>query len=370
MKGKQQGSSSALSFTQIVAGLSHHLNNPLAAILGYAELLLRRDLDASSKGMVELIFQQASHCKHALQSLHGMTSQPTQEFQAVDLRSLVQECMATKKGEFQAGDVNVHLDFPNDGLVTQADPVALEQVVVQLLDNALQALEGDSKDKTLSISGFHSDGWTAVQVKDTGRGIRTDVLPQIFEPFYTTKSREKNPGLGLTICHSILDEHQGSIRVESTEGEGTSVTLLLPDKVKPADAVGGAAPILAGRKILVAEDEPALAKLLGSFLTPLKAEVVHVNNGLEALAIAQQSQWDLIISDIQMPGISGIELYHRLASSDSALANRMILITGAARSQPERLLQDAKAQLLYKPFSRSELMEVISRVIAERPPEG
>jgi CheY-like chemotaxis protein len=119
----------------------------------------------------------------------------------------------------------------------------------------------------------------------------------------------------------------------------------------------------------VAEDEPALAQLLNSLLTPLKAHVVHVNDGLEALASAQQGQWDLIISDIQMPGMTGIELHQRLASGDSTLANRMILITGSTWAQRETLLPKSKAQLLYKPFSRSELLDAISRAIAEPPTE-
>ena len=367
MKVNEQTAGFTPSFAQMVAGLSHHLNNPLAAILGYAELLLRRDLDASAKGMLELIHEQAERCKRTLQSLNEMTRRPAQGLQAVDLRSLVQECVAMKTSEFEAHQVHVQLDFPAAGLVSRADPIALQQVFFHLFDNALQALDDQSKDKTLSISGLNSNGWTVVRVKDNGSGIKPDVLPRIFEPFYTTNPTEQSSGLGLTICLSILQEHEGRIEVDSNAEQGTCVTLFLPDKVKPAAATSNISKVLAGKNILVAEDEPALAQHLTTLLTPLKAHVVGVNDGLEALASAQQGQWDLIISDIQMPGMSGIELYQNLASSNPALANRMILITGSTRSQPERLLQDAKAQFLYKPFSRSELIDAISRVFAERP---
>jgi len=367
MKVKKQPAGSTPSFAQMVAGLSHYLNNPLTAILGYSELLLRRDLDASAKGMLELIHQQAERCKRTLQSLNEMTRRPAQGLQAVDLRSLVQECVAMKANEFEAHQVNVQLDFPAAGLVSQADPTTLQQVFYQLFDNALQALNSQSKDKTLSISGVHSNGWAEVRVKDSGSGIKPDVLPRIFEPFYTTKPKEQSPGLGLTVCLAILQEHEGRIEVDSTVECGTCVTLFLPDKARPAAATSNIAKVLAGKNILVAEDEPALAELLSSLLTPLKAQVVHVNNGLEALATAQQGQWDLIISDIQMPGMTCIEVYQHLASSNPTLANRMILITGSTWSQPESLLPDAKVQFLYKPFSRSELMDAISRVFGERP---
>ncbi|MGH9425607.1 MAG: hybrid sensor histidine kinase/response regulator, partial [Terriglobia bacterium] len=354
---------------QMVAGLSHHLNNPLAAILGYSELLLRRDLDASAKGMLELIHQEAERCKHTLQSLNEMTRRPAQGFQTVDLPCLVQECVAMKTNEFEAHQVHVQLDFPAAGLVSRANPIALQQVVFHLFDNALQALDGQSEERTISISGLNANGWTVVRVKDNGSGIRPDVLPRIFEPFYTTKPKEQSSGLGLTVCLAILQEHEGRIEVESTEEHGTCVTLFLPDKAKPAAASSNISKVLAGRQILVAEDEPALAQLLTSLLTPLKADVVHVSDGLEALASAQQGHWDLIISDIQMSGMNGIELYHRLASINPLLADRMILITGSTRAQPETLLPNTKVKFLYKPFSRSELMDAISRTLAE-PPRG
>ena len=116
MKVNKQAAGSVPSFAQIVAGLSHHLNNPLAAILGYSELLLRRDLDESAKGMLELIHQQAERCKHTLQSLNEMIRRPAQGFQAVDLGSLAQECVAMKADEFAAHQVRVQLDFATAGL--------------------------------------------------------------------------------------------------------------------------------------------------------------------------------------------------------------------------------------------------------------
>ena len=366
MKVNKQAAGSVPSFAQIVAGLSHHLNNPLAAILGYSELLLRRDLDESAKGMLELIHQQAERCKHTLQSLNEMIRRPAQGFRAVDLGSLVQECVAMKTAEFAARQVRVQLDFATAVSAPQADPIALQQVFFHLFENALQAMEGQSKDKTLSISGLNSKGWAIVRVKDSGSGIRPDVLPQIFEPFFTTKAKDENPGLGLTVSLAIMQEHDGRIEVESSEVDGTCVTLFLPDKAKPASTSSNTSEILAGKQILVAEDEPALAQLLSSLLSPMKAAVVHVNDGIEALEAAQRGQWDLIISDIQMPGMTGIELYQRVASMNPALAKRMILITGSTRAQPHSLLPGANPLFLYKPFSRSELLDAISRAFDEQ----
>jgi CheY-like chemotaxis protein len=369
MKVNKQTVGSPPSFAQMVAGLSHHLNNPLAAILGYSELLLRRDLDSNTKGMLELIHQQAERCKQTLQSLNELIRRPAQGFRAVDLRSLVQECVAMKSNDFDAHQVQVQVDFPDAGLAPRADPIALQQVFFHLFDNALQALDGQSKDKTILITGWKSNGWAVVRVKDSGSGIKPDALARIFEPFYTTKPSEQNPGLGLTICLAILHAHQGRIEVDSTEEQGTSFTLFLPNRVKPDAVTSDISTLLADKIILLAEDEPALAQLLSSLLTPLKAQVVHVNNGLEAFELTKQGQWDLIISDIQMPGMDGIELYQHLASTNLALANRMILITGSPRAQREGLLPpDAKARFLFKPFSRTELIDALSRTLAENSP--
>jgi len=366
MKVNKQTAGSVPSFAQVVAGLSHHLNNPLAAILGYSELLLRRDLDASAKGMLELIHQQAERCKHTLQSLNEMVRRPAQGFRAVDLHLLAEECVAMKAGEFAAHQVRVQLDFAAPISAPQADPIALQQVFFHLFDNALQAMEGQSKDKTLTISGLNSKGWAIVRVKDSGSGIGPDVLPQIFEPFFTTKAKEENAGLGLTVSLAIMQEHDGRIEVESTEEDGTCVTLFLPDKAKPAAVSSNISDVLAGKRILVAEDEPALAQLLSSLLSPLSAAVVRVSDGIEALEAARSGQWDLVISDIHMPGMGGIELYQRLTSMNPALAKRMILITGSSRAQPHGLLPGANPLFLYKPFSRSELIDTISRAL-EKP---
>lgn len=170
MKVNKQSASKS-SFAQMVAGLSHHLNNPLAAILGYSELLLCRDLDAGAKGMVELIHQQAERCKQTLQSLNAMTRRPSQGFQAVDLGILALECVALKTTEFEPHQIQVNQDFPAYSLIVRADPVALQQVF-HLFDNALQALNQQSGDRILSISGFNSSGWAVVQVKDSGGGIK------------------------------------------------------------------------------------------------------------------------------------------------------------------------------------------------------
>src|SRR5262245_4911793 len=367
MKLNKQTVGASASFAQMVAGLSHHLNNPLAAILGYSELLLRRDLDSSAKAMLELIHQQAERCKHTLQSLSDMTRRPAQGFCAVDLRVLVQECVAVRTGELEAHQIHVELDLPAAVPVSRADPFALQQVFFHLMDNAVQALDGQ-REKEISIKGFNANGWAVVQIRDSGCGINAEVLPRIFEPFYTTKSQEENPGLGLTICLAIMQEHDGRIEVDSSNEQGARVSLFLPDNLKPAATTTDVSKVLDGKRILVAEDEPALAQLLKTLLVPLKAHAVHVEDGLGALTSAQQNQWDLIISDIQMPGMTGLELYQRLAADDPKLANRMILITGSSRTQSENL-GEFNPQFLYKPFSRSELIDAITRILTQHPRE-
>lgn len=201
-----------------------------------------------------------------------------------------------------------------------------------------------------------------VRVKDSGSGIKPDVLPRIFVPFYTTKPKEQNSGLGLTVCLAILQEHEGRVEVDSTEERGTCVTLFLPDKVKPTvAATSNMSKVLAGKKILVAEDEPALAQLLSTLLTP-EGSSGSCQRRTQSACVGTARPVGSDYHDIQMPGISGIELYQRLASSNPELAN-----PGSTRAEPERLRQDAKAHFLYKPFSRSELIDAISRVFAEWP---
>jgi C4-dicarboxylate-specific signal transduction histidine kinase len=211
MKVNKQSASKS-SFSQMVAGLSHHLNNPLAAILGYSELLLRRDLDASARGMVELIHQQAERCKHTLQSLNAMTGRPSQGFQAVDLGILARECVALKTTEFEPHQIQVNQDFPAYGLIVRADPIALQQVFFHLFDNGLQALNQQSGERILSISGFNSSGWAVVQVKDSGGGIRAGGPSTSFRAILYDKIQGTESGVGFDNLPCNLAGARGSHR--------------------------------------------------------------------------------------------------------------------------------------------------------------
>lgn len=354
------------SFVQLVAGLSHQLNNPLAAILGYSELVLRRNLEVETRSMIEQIHRQAERCKQVLHSLSGLVRRPAQGFYQVDINHLVRETLVLKAAELAANGIEVLSHLHEGPLAVTADALGLQQVLLELLENARAALENKAGKRTVSVSTALSGGRVVIEVEDDGIGITEDVLGRVFEPFFTT-DKEKKAGLGLTLCYSILQEHGGTIDLLSKAGKGTRVRLHLHPLVEPARTEAQTAPIanLSGKRVLVVEDEPALAQLLTSLLMPLKAMVVQAADGTEALTLIRSGNFDLVLSDVQMPGMSGTDLYRQLSSENPALASRMILITGdSASGRTERLLQGVKARFLYKPFSRAQLLEAVSLALA------
>ncbi len=355
------------SFAQLVSGLTHQLNNPLAAILGYAELVMRRDLDAETKEMIGHIHRQAERCKQLLHTLNGLVRRPSQGLYPVDINVLVRETLESKAAELAGSGVEV-LSYLHPGvLAVTGDAQGLRQVLLELLENARAALENRGDKRTVSVRTKVAGGEIVIELEDNGPGIPEDTLAHVFEPFFTT-SKEKKAGLGLTLCHSILKEHSGSIDILSTLGQGTRVRLHLRQRTEPAPAAASstsATANLSGRSVLVVEDEPALAQLLTNLLTPLQARVVHASDGAEALRLIRAGDFELVVSDVQMPGMSGTELYRQLSTENPGLARRMILITGdSASERSQRLLEGTKAHFLYKPFSRAQLLEAISRALA------
>jgi CheY-like chemotaxis protein len=354
-----------LSFVQLAAGLSHQLSNPLAAILGYAELLLRRNLDPEIRPMLEHIHGQAERCKQLLQSLNAMVRRPSQGFFPVDVHQMIEEALSSRRAELSAHGIEVLVRTQEGPLVVTADALGLQEVLRHLLDNAEQALESHPGKRTICIGTGLNEGRALIRIEDTGPGIKPDVLPRIFEPFFTT-SKDNRIGLGLTLCHSILQQHGGTIEVDSTEGEGTRVLLYfrLQEQSAPRREKQSSAD-LSGKNVLVVEDEGALGQLLMSLLSSVDARAVRAVNGAEALELIRSRDFDVIISDIQMPQMSGTDLYRQLATEKPELADRTILITGdPASERSELLLQGVKASLLYKPFSRAQLLETVSRVLA------
>lgn len=251
----------------------------------------------------------------------------------------------------------------------------LAQVVMNLLVNAADAIEDAGQgDHTITVSTRVDGDWMVVEVQDTGNGIPAEIHDRIFEQFFTTKPVNRGTGLGLSLCADIAHNHGGTLDFDSQPGRGTRFELRLPtDESRSKKARGGnggrersssaAGPGSGGGRILLVDDEPLVLKSMRRTLSP-PHEVVCVRDGKQAIeAIEQGPEFDVILCDMMMPGVDGVDVYEYLRDHAPAQVARMVFCTGGVfTKRVEDLLESTPNLVASKPLDYETLRALVERV--------
>jgi PAS domain S-box-containing protein len=357
---------------QTISGVAHELNNPLATILSWAERLAERSLDANSRRGIEVILAESERAARIVRSLLTFARKRQSTRSMIDVNGVVRETLALRAYEQRLTNIDV-LTALADGLPQVfADAHQIQQVLLNLVINAEQAMVSANGRGTLVVRTWHNADRDAVamEVSDDGPGISAEMRGKIFDPFFTTKEVGKGTGLGLTVAYAIVQEHGGRIRVEErSEGASFVVELPvsevatisktpLPQGVPSLEAVQGAS-------VLLVEDERALAAAVSEALTDAGLKVDHASDGEEALARVRQKNYDAVICDLKMPRVDGMMLYRAIAAATPALARRVIFVTGdVAGTDAERFLEDTGCRWLAKPFRLGDLLRAVRDTLA------
>ena len=246
----------------------------------------------------------------------------------------------------------------------------LQQVFVNLLVNASQAIEpGKVNQNTISVTTQKEGTGVWIHITDTGSGIPKDVLPKIFNPFFTTKPVGSGTGLGLSICHEIIRSHGGEIRVQSEVGKGTTFSIYLPIReAKPAreNAVEESRPTRPA-KLLIVDDEPTNLKVFKRMVEKTHQAETALG-GREAMQLLEKSgaQFDIIVTDLNMPDVSGMELHKYVLEKFPDLAEKTIFITGGAFTDSSKeFLKEVDNPRLEKPFEAQELLKAVHDLLSD-----
>ena len=357
---------------QTISGVAHELNNPLATILTWAERLAAREVDATTRRGIETILGESERAARIVRNLLTFARKRQSTRSMVDLNHVVRDTLALRAYEQRVTNITV-IDALASGLPQVfADAHQVQQVLLNLVINAEQAMLSAHGRGTLVVRTWHErdQGSIVLEINDDGPGVPDDVRPKIFDPFFTTKEVGKGTGLGLTVAYAIVQEHGGRIRVESPQGRGASFFVEFPMKMgrvsEPApEPTEPPFEALAGTRVLVVEDEPALAAAVAEALNDAGFLVDRAGDGEEALARVGERSYDLVICDLKMPRVDGISFYRAIAVTSPALASRVIFVTGdVAGTDAERFLAQSGCRWLAKPFRLGDLLRAARDALA------
>jgi signal transduction histidine kinase/HD-like signal output (HDOD) protein len=367
VKAKLYHAERLASVGRLAAGAAHEINNPLTIISARAQLLLNVAKDDSERKALQVIVDQSSRISRIITDLMGLARPAEPRIESTDVRTVIEHTLGALEDRIRVFGVEVRRQFQSELPSIQADPRQLEQVFLNLVINALQAMKGGGV-LTIRLGVEPTGKHLRIDFKDTGVGIPTENIKHIFDPFYTTKRVGEGTGLGLAICHSIIESHQGEIKVRSEPGHGTVFAILLPIQEGPAAFVAPAKkaapappPEPAGQQrgsVLVIDDEEALRKVLTETLTGRGFQVDTASDGVEALEKLQRRSYQVALLDLRMPRKHGLEVLATVKRSVPEMP--VIVISGVA---DERELASAKQAgafaCIKKPFEINSVIEAI-----------
>jgi signal transduction histidine kinase len=365
---------------RMTAGLAHQLNNPLASVLGFAELLdgrLAEDHDPTAtelrEELVQPILLEARRTHNLIRSFLQFARHSAPGVSPVVVREALDVVVGLRSFAFQEAGLSIRIDDIPAAPVL-AERQKLQEIFLNLVNNAHEAM-GGTEGGVLGIRGHTEGGMLVLVFEDDGPGLESPDL--VFEPFYTTKAVGQGTGLGLALVHRFVEEFGGSVQAANRSGGGAGFTLRLP--MVQAQAGTSAAhttpdqapppatePVAHPARVLVVEDEPHLRNLQRRLLDRLGVEVLLAADVPEARRILEAEDLDLVLSDVKMPGETGMDLYRWLLGRRPELTDRFLFVTGDTEAPEIReLAKERPAMFIRKPFEMQEYSARVTAVLRE-----
>ena len=353
------------SLGQLSAGIAHEINNPLFVIMGNLELAIERS-EGRLKGFLQKALTNAERIKRIVMDLREFYAPSKNLLGDLDLNSVVRNCIPIVNLQTNAQTIRFEMELDPDLPLVKGDDNQVLQVFTNLLLNAVQAMPDGG---VATVRTKAADRFVVVEVSDTGVGIPPEHLDRVFDPFFTTKRDWTGTGLGLSVSHTIIENHQGSISVKSQVGHGSTFTVRLPASgPRPAGWPGddGSPPgdqVLTifnrGFRVLVVDDDETTREYIQTILADGGVESDCAESARDALERIGIRTYDMVLLDNVMPGRTGMEAIGDLLQVSPR--SRMVLLTGTITLEEDEVLGKGFSGLLHKPCSRADLLHLVKK---------
>jgi two-component system, NtrC family, sensor kinase len=355
---------------EMAAGIAHEINNPLASVIGFSDLMLHRDLPETVRKDLEIINEGARRVELIVKRLSLFARQTRPLRKRIDINEIVENAISLKEYHLRTAGIEVETDLDPGLPVTLADGGQLGEVFLNIISNAETEMNLTHGRGKLQVRTGQREGNIQISFKDDGPGISAESMKKLFRPFFTTRPVGMGTGLGLSVCYGIISEHGGRIWAESEFGKGATFFIELPitrkrEPKSELNLINTDLDKVSKGKVLVVDDEPTIRDYLSQVLKRWGHQVTVVEDGYEALARIKDSRYDVILTDIKMPSMNGIELYRRIKKiGDKKLETRVIFITGdVLEVKTVAFIYDNKVPLVTKPIELDDLNNKIKTIL-------
>jgi PAS domain S-box-containing protein len=369
---KAELSSRLAAVGEMVAGIAHEINNPLTGVVGFSELLMEENLPQEIKAQLKIIFDGSHQVKDIVKRLLTFSRQSKPVKACTNINELIDATLDLRRYVLRTSNIEVITRFDPDLHCAVADSGQLQEVFLNLIVNAEYSMKKAHDKGVLTITTQQKDDHISISFKDDGMGMSEETKGKLFNPFYTTKDVHEGTGLGLSLSRSIILEHCGTIDVNSEPGNGATFVITLPfnptaDNAaiqKLANARNVSPENFKPARILVVDDEEAIRKLLSTILVQNGHTVDFTGDFLNVFENLRTNNYDAILMDIRMPGMSGIKLYKRIIKACPGLVGKFIFIAGDTSDTGTRAFLDQNnLSYISKPFARETVTQKVNEIL-------
>lgn len=357
---------------ELLAGVAHELNNPLTIVVGHSMMLLEDVEDPQTHKRIEKISDAAERCAKIVKTFLAMARQQPTKMEVTDINAVVKTAVDVAGYGHASETLEIVSGLDGELPCILADADQITQVLINLIINAEQAITKAGVGDRIDVSTVTTPAGDYIEifVTDNGPGIADNIRARIFEPFFTTKDVGDGTGIGLAFCHRIILSHGGQIWLDPEHRHGSRFGIRLPVTAasESADQTIPAAARVAGHvAILVVDDEVEVGELASMVLAKQGYQVDVVNSGLEALKLLEKNSYDVVLSDLNMPGVDGRGIYDSIRRDYPDLLEKLAFMTGDTMgSASQHLLKESKRPYLEKPVSPADLRQLVEGLLSQQ----